>query len=117
MADPTLAEFRTRFAEYSETTDEVVTAALELAVALCGEAGFQPTLHATAHILALADQETGHADGGSGIVSMEILGPRTVQYQNMAKENRERFFEQTAYGRMVLATESRSPAGMAVFFA
>ena len=115
MPDPTTDEFKARFTEFS-VADSAIEQALSGAALLCGMSGYEPTLYAAAHILSLAAQNTGEADGGSGIVTMETQGPRTIQYENMSGGRRDRFFEQTPYGRMVLALESRSAAGLAVFF-
>lgn len=116
MPDPTRTDFRLRFPEFAATADEVVDLALKTGLALCGDAGFEPSLYAAAHVLAVSSQNTGEADSGSGIVGMETLGPRTIQYQNMAKEGDEigRFFEQSAYGRMVLMLEKRSAANFSI---
>ena len=116
MPDPTTAEFKARFPEFA-AVDDAIEAALSTAVLLCGGSGYEPTLYAAAHVLSLAAQNTGEADGGSGIVSMETQGPRTVQYSNMSEAARQRFFEQSPYGRMVITLEGRSSAGLAVFFA
>lgn len=118
MLDPTHADVKLRFPEFTLTEDSVVDLAIATALKLCGETNFETILYAAAHILAVNSQNTGAADGGSGIVSMEILGPRTVQYQNMAKEGDEigRFFEQSSYGRTVLMLEKRSTTNFSVMF-
>ena len=105
---PTVAVVQATFTELASVSQAVVEAAIATAESL-SSASTESWLYCTGHVLALLDQNTGEADGGSGEVMSEKIGPKLTSYKTQAKGNREAFFTQTSYGRMVLTLEKRNP--------
>ena len=107
MAAPTLADFRSRFPEFS-TADSAVERVLARAKrfhALTVEGW----LLAAAHLLALVD-DTAAYDGGAGVVTSETIGPRTIDYETVSEgDGRRVFFASTRYGREFLTVEDYTP--------
>ena len=108
MADLTAAQVKERFTEFDSVDDAVVSALIADAYALT-DVSEAATLNCVGHLLALHPEVNGKADGGSGEVTMEKIGPRQVQYMAQAERNREVFFTSTAYGRRCLSIEKRTP--------
>jgi len=104
--DITVSEFRDDFPEFSSSSDALVGRAIRLAYQLT-DISREATLHCAAHIVAMASQQTGAADGGSAEVVSEQIGSMMVTYRTMAMEGYETFFTQTAYGRLMIALEKR----------
>lgn len=108
MAPITRLDLTERFPEFKDLDGDVIGTAVREA---CGmvHVSKDATLHCAAHLLAIREQETGTADGGSGEVIQEFMGPQQLYYQAMAEKGREVFFSTTRYGRQVLLLEARSP--------
>ena len=113
MADLTAAEVTARFPEFATKDTKVVEAAISDAYTLT-DISNDITIYAVGHLLALADEESGHPDGGSGVVKSSELGSgKRLQFLTMSRHGkrdprRDVFFETTTYGRRVLAMESSS---------
>ena len=117
MAAPTVAEFRAQF----PTAFPVATHPDTLIEARISEARQihavrkLATLYLTAHLIAVDAENTGKPDGGSGVVTSEKIGPRTVNYATQAGGGREgtdkrrAFFATTSYGRRFLVLADTSP--------
>lgn len=104
-----LPRWRVTYPEFTATTDDAVVAAYGWALqinALSDDA----TQALTAHILTLAEQRTAAADGGSGIVTAEALGPQRREYMAQSMDARQVWLTQSVYGRMVVMLEQRAPA-------
>lgn len=110
MADLTVADIKERFAEfdYTRISDDVVTRLISDAYELT-DVSESATAYCVAHFMALHPEMNGNADGGSGEVRAERIGPKQTSYMTQAETAREVFFSSTAYGRRVLVLESRSP--------
>lgn len=114
MDEPTVADFRAKFPQF---TAEIVSDAI--VADLLEEAHTYTNVSATATLLCVAHLVTLEASsgstgrtattGGSGVVKAETLGPRKREYQTQAATAREVFFAQTSYGERMLAAEGRSP--------
>ena len=105
---PTLTEFKTRFPELDHPDDTIEEALTE--AVLIHSLDDTITGYVAAHLLAIRPDRTGTADGGSGEVKAERIGPRRVEYATMAKDGRrDVFFATSSYGRMVLTLEDRHP--------
>ena len=110
MADITVTEFRARFVgTFSDLSDALIGELIAEAYGL-SDTSRVATMYCIAHLAALESEVTGAPDGGSGVVASETIGPRKVEYKTQAMASRDVFFEQTSYGRSMLARESRSPA-------
>ena len=116
MATPEhLAAFRTAFPEFPEATasDAEVNAALDYAV-LIHTAVELAMLNCAAHVLVIRKQESASntpakIDGGARLVQSEGIGNQAQTYVRQARgEQREVFFNRTAYGRMFLLLEHRN---------
>lgn len=107
MTDLTVADFRSKFAEFSSVDDAVVSSLIPQAYGL-SDVSEEATLYCIAHLVALKEEETGKPDGGSGEVMSDTIGPKTTAFMTQAETNREVFFSTTPYGRRVLAIESRT---------
>ena len=105
----TVAEFRTKFPEFTEAawTDTQVQNSLDDAV-LIHSVNRTASLYCAAHLLTIS-AETG-LDGGSGTVTGEKLGPQTMWYANQFGKYSEwkAFFTTTRYGRVFLTLEART---------
>ncbi len=75
------------------------------------------TVYCAAHLVALLEEQTGHPDGGAGVIQEEQIGPRRVVYMELAETEREIFFASTTYGRRMMALESRTPRSVMPFVA
>jgi len=117
----TLVDFRTQFPEFADTADADnrqrdadVEAALERAEGLWALSDIG-TLYVAAHILALAAEAKGAADGGSGVVISERVGPQSVTYMTQAGGGPEGgdpdrvWYATTTYGRAFLAFRAVTP--------
>ena len=109
MADIDAAAVRAKIPELTVQAypDAAVTAAIGTAKQIAA-ATDEIWLHCTAHLLVLP--RTTVVDGGRGEVKSELEGPKQVQYMTQARDERDVFFSTTAYGRLVLMLEERSPA-------
>ncbi len=108
---PLPAEIRDRFPEFlSEVTypDEVITALGTVALRI-SSVSQEAVTYLVAHLLTLEAEKSVTPDGGSGVITSEGLGPKSASYMNQATDGREVFFERSAYGRMFLTLERRSP--------
>lgn len=122
MATVTLAEFRTRFPEFSTTGDAQVNRRLAEAQEIHNLRA-TATYYCCAHLLALdevrtaqqADTDLDKVDDGAGEVQSEGAGPSQTLYRTMAEEGREVFFTRTDYGREFLTQEKRTPAYVFAF--
>ena len=116
MADEvTLSGFRERFSAFSGRDDGEVQLALDEAL-LLHDVRVLATYYCAAHLLSLAGEEGALPDGGAGIIASEQIGPKRIEFLNMAgagknMNGRERdvFFATTPYGRRFLALERRTP--------
>ena len=121
VAELTAAQLRARYPQF--LVDTYPDATLELSIAeACELCDVSPaaTMACAAHLLVLTAQDGLDADGGSGVVMSETIGPRMVSYAIMAqgsRAERRAFFEQTPYGRRMLALEDRSPGSFGVLVA
>ena len=110
--DVTVTSFRAQFPQsthFPDATEAQIESALEEACILHSLRELA-TLYLTAHLLAIDSEHTGKPDGGSGIVSMERIGPRTINYLNQIEgAGRKAFFASTSYGRRFLELEARTP--------
>ena len=110
----TLADFRAQFPDepFASTPDAKVQRLLNVALSL-HSVNETATLYCAAHLLALMAEEDATSlepDGGAGVVEQESIGPRTVGYVTQAQGDKRRaFYATTAYGRMFLALEERTP--------
>ena len=109
-----LAAFRAAFPEITaqKASDAEVERHLALALEIHSHSE-SATLHCAAHLVAISEERTGDgagaADGGSGVVTSESLGPKTVTYlTNAGASARKAFFATSPYGRMFLTLEGRS---------
>ena len=109
MADITAAELKAQFNEFNSVDDDVITRAISQAYQLTN-VSLDATMHCAAHLLSVVSEQTGKADGGSGVVKIEKLGPQQFEYETNAKNTREAFFASSAYGRLCLAFERVAPA-------
>ena len=107
MADLTATELKQAIPPFADREDAEVNRAIELAYQL-SDVSRDATLYCAAHLLAISGED-GDADGGSGEVEQEGLGPQAVRYKTQARRNPDVFFTRTAYGRLFLTMESRSP--------
>ena len=116
MADEvTLSGFRERFGAFSGRDDGEVQLALDEAL-LLHDVRVLATYYCAAHLLALGAEEGSVPDGGAGIIAGEQIGPKRIDYLNMAGSSnkqagseRDVFFATTPYGRRFLALERRTP--------
>jgi len=100
---------RTRFPEFVDRSDGEIAGAIETATELAVTPP-SSTPWAAAHLLAIAEQATGVADGGSGEVKSEGLAGASMGTMPMAMSGDEVFWSTSAYGRMVLTLRRASPA-------
>ena len=114
MAAPTVAEFRAQFpATFLAAThpDSLITSRIGEARLIHGVRKLA-TIYLVAHLLAVDGEATGEPDGGAGVVSVEGIGPRKVEYMNQSDGMPNRaFFGTTSYGRRFMALVASSPRG------
>ena len=108
---PSVATFRTRFPEFtqSEFSDALVSNLAAVAFHISG-INTEATLYLLAHLVAVSKEDNAELDGGSGVVEEERLGPKSVKYVNQQMGEGDAFFNRTSYGRLFMVMESRSPA-------
>ena len=109
---PTPLEFRARFPEFvaNDYPDALIERAVGLARRLAAAAGMEAVYWLTAHWLSLEGERNVSPDYGSGLVTSETVGPRTVSYMAEARDDAQVFYARTVYGRAYLALERRAPA-------
>lgn len=105
-APPTAADFKAKFPELSETDDDAIEELIALAITV-NEQSTDIVLYLAAHFVAVAKEQTGEMDGGSGEVNMDMIGPRQIQYTTMAAQGDAVFFSRSSYGRMYLVLSRR----------
>ena len=108
--DITVAEVRGAFPEFAAFTDEQIAFDLATAYMLMAYPR-RATLYCTGHLLALREEQTGKADGGSGELRAETEGPQRAQYMVQAETAADVFFSRSAYGRLARTLENRSHSG------
>ena len=118
MADITIAEFRTKFPEFTESLvrDRDVGRWLETAYQL-SDVAREATFFTAAHLIALdlAERTAGAiapADERGGVILEESFGPKKLKFMQQAMDGREVWYTRTAYGRLALMLEQRAPAGV-----
>ena len=118
-----LAAFRSQFPEFKVADyDDVIVNRVLTEAKILHSIQELATLYCAAHILVLEQEkydEQGNLklapDGGSGVVSKETIGPRTIEYVTQAGDPQDRhsrrraFFAGTVYGRFFLELEARTP--------
>lgn len=109
VAKPTASEFRSFFEGSfpdSNFSDAVVEKAIDLAFAFNAhtQTGVR---YAAAHILTV-EMQSSVQDGGSGEVTLSMLGAKQVQMMPQAESGRESYFTSTHYGRTFLTLEKRN---------
>ena len=104
------ANFRRLFPEFAAQPDVSVDFSL-MAARMVHSVNSLATLYAAAHLLVQAADMTGEADGGDGVVTSEGLGGKSASYTPMLGKGkpRETFWATSAYGRMFLEIEARTP--------
>ena len=108
----TAARFKTKFGAdlYGDLTDSQITSFIEIACEIGGDIGYNALCYLTAHLIVLENKERqDEVDGGSGEVTSESFGGKSLGYQSMASDQRDVFFTRTYYGRMYLQLQRRSP--------
>ena len=112
MASSTLtaAQLKARFPGVGgDLSDAQITALIRIA---CQISNVSPDALAylTAHLV-VCEREEGQLviDGGSGVVTSETQGRKTLQIQNMNRDEAEAYYARTHYGRTFLALETRAP--------
>lgn len=108
MADLTTAEFKISFPEFNAVEDAVVQIAISRAYEF-SDVSRTATELCAAHLLSLVSEQKGVADGGSGTVEMEKMGPKQTKYKTTARDERDAFFSSSPYGRLFLTAERHSP--------
>ena len=116
MADITVADFRTRFPEFSAQSDDDVGQYLATAYQL-SDVSREATLYTAAHLGSLDDAERSATviaavDDRGGTIIEESFGPKKLKFLQQAMDSREVFYTGTAYGRLALALENRAPAAI-----
>lgn len=115
--DITAIDFRARFPEFTSAqfTNQMVQSAVVTAKSI-DSTRREATLYLAAHLASVWRAEGGvDPDGGSGAVSAETIGPRTVQYLTQAAPvpgssgSQDAFFERTSYGRTYMLLRDSSP--------
>ena len=110
-SDPTVAEFRAAFAEFSTTADDAVTAVIETSAYIYAF-NDEARLFLVAHVITVGAENTGALDGGSGVVTRERIGQREVYYNGASGETPmtpdEAWFQRSSYGRMYRTMVKRS---------
>lgn len=108
--DPTVAEFRARFGEFSATEDAVVTTVITGSTSIYGF-NDEIRLLLVAHLLTLEHERQTTPDGGSGVVTRERIGQRDVFYNGSVGDIPldDAFFQRSSYGRMYQTMVKRSP--------
>lgn len=94
---------------YPDFDDMVLGHVIDLAYQIT-DVSRDATLYCVGHLLAIKNEQTGAQDGGFGEVKREAQAGQDTIYMTQAKKARDVFFTTTAYGRMVLILEARSPA-------
>ena len=111
----TVSLFRSRFPEFgSGQPAGVDDSTVERALADGDRLHTVTTLGqmlAAAHLLAIASEDTGKPDGGSGIVTAQQLGPESFTFQVPARADDvfQTWLASTSYGRKLIALEARTP--------
>ena len=111
------ATLKARFPEFTQSeavVEQVIAEAERLA-----DSSDDLVLWAAAHLLALEAEHTGAADGGSGVVTAESIGPRRVTYATQvgggagaATNDFAAFWATTSYGRRFLTLEARTASAV-----
>lgn len=117
MATVSIADLRERFPEFTEAlyVDARVQNAIRDMERVAGRLGAEAQLYCVAHWLTLEGEKSTDddgrpvPDGGSGVVTMERIGPRSVSY---ATPDGRKFYERTYYGRSFLEMARASPRRM-----
>ena len=109
----TVAGFWALFGEFSTTPDTDVEWALARARPIFS-VGDEGHYYCAAHLLAIRPEGTGAADGGSGVVVSETIGPKRVDYATQAGSGGDEgawrvWFDRTSYGRHVLTLMDHNP--------
>ena len=118
MADITVSEFRDKFPEFTTdvVTDRDATQWLETAYQL-SDVTREATMFTAAHLVALDRGErvagaVAPVDELGGVIVEEAFGPKKLKFMQQAMDGREVWYTRTAYGRLALMLEKRSPAGV-----
>ena len=102
---------------FADRTDTEIAVAIDEA-RLISDVLEEATLYLAAHLIAVKSEWQSTPDGGSGVVSKETIGPRSIEYMTTAGESERRaFFSTTPFGRMYMTLEDRTPrAGIGAMF-
>ena len=112
MADITVADFRTRFPEFSAQSDDDVGQYIATAYQL-SDVSKEATYYTAAHLGSLDVAERSATviaavDDRGGTIIEESFGPKKLKFLQQAMDSREVFYTGTAYGRLALALENRA---------
>ena len=104
--NPTVAEFRAKFGEFSTLDDGIVQGYIGDSALLYARDD-DIRLYLIAHLCALHGERGTKPDGGSGVIERERIGQREAYYSKVAED--EAFYERTSYGRMYRQLLKRDP--------
>ena len=111
VAKPSVADFRSRFSEFSTTDDSDIERITEIAIQIYATS-VDALLYLVAHILTLEAVDP-KLDGGAGEVRVETIGKRSLEYVTQASDAGEAFYSTTFYGRTHLRMRRASPGRLA----
>ena len=100
--------FRSRFAEFKDSPDEVIEGILPVAIDM-KPVSYESLIYLVAHLIAIAKEQKGTPDGGSGEVKEERVGESIMKFvpQTDVEGSKDTFFSRTPYGRVYLLLEER----------
>ena len=111
---PSIAEFRAYFPNAFPAVDDATLQRTINESLLIHSASEEANLYLIAHLLAMQTEWADTPDGGAGVVVKESIGPRSIDYATLAGSGSstdmyKSFFAGSAYGRMFLILEQRTP--------
>ena len=104
----TPANFKAKFPEIRGNSDATIASFIAEACEI-SSVSRSAILYLTAHLIIIDKEEYGGIDGGSGEVSTESIGGKSLSYKTGSESERDTFFTRTKYGRKFLMFEKRSP--------
>jgi hypothetical protein len=118
MPAPTLDEFRIRFPEFVDQSDEliealIVEAQLTVDINTWYEPDYKPAvMYLTAHLLSMSIDQMGAGGGSVGDIASESFGPISISYvQRQSADGSFSVYSKTGYGQQFETIRRRNIGG------